>query len=69
MAILVMDRRLPAEVPGGGTIALRRGPRGADGWRSHEGRLPAGAFAEACKVRVVPRDPGGDLPLELPLIA
>lgn len=59
----------PDEDPRAGIVPLRPGQRGPDGWRSYQGRLPSDAAIDAYTVRVVPRDQGTGVPLDLPLIA
>lgn len=60
---------LEDEDPRASIIPLRSGQAGHEGWRTFQGRLPAGAAIDAYTVRVVPRDPGTGVPLDLPLVA
>jgi starch phosphorylase len=59
----------PDEDPGTGIVPLRPNQPGPDGWRSYQGGLPSDGALDAYTVRVVPRDPGTGVPLDLPLIA
>ena len=60
---------LPGVDPGPSIIPLRSGQTGPEGWRTVHGRLPTGASIDAYTVRVVPRDAGTGVPLDLPLVA